>query len=89
MLIFLGESVQEGKFFMKIMFQIMLNEVLKSCKNNIFRADVKCFFQNQRLPTNRPTDHLPLTHRPTDHLPTDPTTSYRQFTLTLRMRTVF
>ena len=32
-------------------------------------------------PTNRLTDHLPLTHRPTNHLPTDPPTGYHQLTL--------
>ena len=32
LLTFLGESVKKGKFIMKIFFQMMLNEVLKSCK---------------------------------------------------------
>ena len=26
------------------------------------------FYQNNRSPTHRPTDHLPLTYRPTDLL---------------------
>ena len=30
------ESVKKGKFVMKIFFQIMLNEVLKSCENDIY-----------------------------------------------------
>ena len=29
---FLGESVEKGKFAMETSFQIVLNEVLKSCK---------------------------------------------------------
>ena len=29
----LGKSDKKGKIMMKIFFQIMLNEVLKSCKN--------------------------------------------------------
>ena len=28
----LGESVKEGKFVTEILFQLILNEVLKSCK---------------------------------------------------------
>ena len=30
-----GESVKKVKFITKIFFQIMLNEALKSCKNDI------------------------------------------------------
>ena len=37
---FLGESVEKGKFAMETSFQIVLNEVLKSCKNKICWADV-------------------------------------------------
>ena len=45
----LGESVKKEKLLMKILFQVMLTEVLKSCQKKKIFPDAKADVKQQKI----------------------------------------